>query len=65
MHPGIAADNVSRHHSLDRPCQCRDSRERTERFKCPKKFFFGPLPKTSTGKILKCVLRKKARESRA
>ncbi len=37
-------------------------RERMARFKFPKKFFFGPLPKTSTGKILKYVLRKKARE---
>ena len=37
-------------------------RERIARFKTPKKFIFGPLPKTSTGKILKYVLRKKARE---
>jgi fatty-acyl-CoA synthase len=37
-------------------------RERIARFKSPKKFIFGPLPKTSTGKILKYVLRKKARE---
>jgi len=36
-------------------------RERIARFKSPKKFIFGPLPKTSTGKILKYVLRKKAR----
>jgi len=38
-------------------------RERLARFKCPKKFIFSPLPKTSTGKILKYVLRKKARET--
>ena len=37
-------------------------RERMARFKSPKKFIFGPLPKTSTGKILKYVLRKKALE---
>jgi len=36
-------------------------RERLARFKCPKKFFFSPLPKTSTGKILKYVLRKKVK----
>ena len=38
-------------------------RERLARFKCPKKFIFSSLPKTSTGKILKYVLRKKARET--
>jgi len=38
-------------------------RERMARFKCPKKFIFSPLPKTSTGKILKYVLRKKAKET--
>ncbi|HEY6008593.1 MAG TPA: hypothetical protein VIU40_09755, partial [Geobacteraceae bacterium] len=37
-------------------------RERLARFKCPKGFVFGPLPKTSTGKIMKYVLRKKALE---
>ena len=30
-------------------------------FKAPKTVVFGPLPKTSTGKILKYVLREKAR----
>jgi fatty-acyl-CoA synthase len=38
-------------------------RELMARFKCPKKFFFSPLPKTSTGKILKYVLRKKVKET--
>jgi fatty-acyl-CoA synthase len=33
------------------------------RFKVPKKFIFGPLPKTSTGKIQKFILREKAREA--
>ena len=37
-------------------------RERLARFKCPKGFLFGPLPKTATGKILKYVLRQKAME---
>lgn len=38
---------------------CRD---RLARFKCPKRFIFSPLPKTSTGKVLKYVLRQKAKE---
>jgi fatty-acyl-CoA synthase len=33
------------------------------RFKVPKKFIFGALPKTSTGKIQKFILREKAREA--
>jgi 3-(methylthio)propionyl---CoA ligase len=37
-------------------------RERLAGFKCPRKFLFGPLPKTSTGKILKYVLRQKTRQ---
>ena len=32
------------------------------RFKCPKVFIFGELPKTSTGKVQKYVLRERARE---
>ena len=32
------------------------------RFKVPKRFIFGTLPKTSTGKIQKFILREKARE---
>ncbi len=38
---------------------CRD---RMAHFKCPKTIVFGPLPKTSTGKIQKYVLRERARE---
>ena len=30
-------------------------------YKCPRHVVFGPLPKTSTGKIQKFVLREKAR----
>jgi fatty-acyl-CoA synthase len=36
-------------------------REHLAHFKCPRKVVFGPLPKTSTGKIQKNVLREKAR----
>jgi len=36
-------------------------RERLARFKVPKTVVFGPLPKTSTGKIQKFVLREKAK----
>jgi fatty-acyl-CoA synthase len=36
-------------------------RERLARFKVPKTVVFGPLPKTSTGKIQKFVLREAAR----
>ena len=36
-------------------------RERMARFKCPRKVVFGPLPKTSTGKIQKNVLREQAK----
>ncbi|MGP8262623.1 MAG: acyl-CoA synthetase [Rhodoblastus sp.] len=35
------------------------------RFKVPKLFVFGPLPKTSTGKIQKFLLREKARSAEA
>jgi fatty-acyl-CoA synthase len=38
-------------------------RTRLARFKCPRKVIFGPLPKTSTGKIQKNVLREQARTS--
>jgi fatty-acyl-CoA synthase len=38
---------------------CRDN---MAHFKAPKQIVFGPLPKTSTGKIQKFVLRDKARE---
>ena len=40
-------------------------RERMARFKVPKKFIFRPLPKTSTGKIQKFVLREWARSTEA
>jgi fatty-acyl-CoA synthase len=30
-------------------------------FKCPKKVVFGPLPKTSTGKVQKFILRDQAK----
>jgi fatty-acyl-CoA synthase len=36
-------------------------REHLAHFKCPRTVVFGPLPKTSTGKIQKYVLREKAR----
>jgi len=36
---------------------CRDQ---LSHFKCPKAVHFGPLPKTSTGKIRKSVLRQQA-----
>ena len=38
------------------------ARERLARYKVPKRFDFGDLPKTSTGKIQKNVLRDRARE---
>ncbi|MEM8824684.1 MAG: acyl-CoA synthetase, partial [Pseudomonadota bacterium] len=38
------------------------TRERLAGFKTPKKVTFGPLPKTSTGKIQKYVLRDQVRE---
>ena len=37
-------------------------RERMARYKVPKLVVFGPLPKTSTGKIQKFILRERARE---
>ncbi|HEX6441016.1 MAG TPA: acyl-CoA synthetase [Stellaceae bacterium] len=39
-------------------------RERMAHFKAPRHVVFGPLPKTSTGKIQKFVLREKAKELR-
>jgi len=39
---------------------CRDH---LARFKVPRTVLFGPLPKTSTGKIQKFVLRKRAKET--
>jgi len=36
-------------------------RERLAGFKCPRKVVFGPLPKTSTGKIQKNILREQAK----
>ena len=36
-------------------------RERLAHFKCPRTVVFGPLPKTSTGKIQKNVLREQAK----
>lgn len=38
-------------------------RERMAHFKCPRHVVFGPLPKTSTGKIQKYVLRERANEA--
>jgi fatty-acyl-CoA synthase len=38
------------------------ARERLARYKVPKRFEFGEVPKTSTGKIQKNVLRDRARE---
>ena len=32
-------------------------------FKCPKRVVFGTLPKTSTGKVQKFVLREQAKEA--
>ncbi len=40
-------------------------REHMARFKVPKKVIFGPLPKTSTGKIQKYVLREMAKSTAA
>ena len=40
-------------------------RERMARFKVPKKVVFGPMPKTSTGKIQKFILREQARSAAA
>ena len=39
---------------------CRDH---MAHFKCPRHVIFGPLPKTSTGKIQKFVLRERAKEA--
>jgi fatty-acyl-CoA synthase len=36
-------------------------RARIARFKAPKRVVFGPLPKTSTGKVQKNVLRDRVR----
>jgi len=36
-------------------------RERMARFKVPKFVVFGPLPKTSTGKVQKFLLRERAK----
>jgi fatty-acyl-CoA synthase len=38
------------------------ARERLARYKVPKRFEFGNLPKTSTGKIQKNILRDMARQ---
>jgi fatty-acyl-CoA synthase len=40
-------------------------RARMARFKIPKKVVFGPLPKTSTGKIQKYLLRERAKSASA
>ncbi|MBK9625262.1 MAG: acyl-CoA synthetase [Rhodocyclaceae bacterium] len=40
-------------------------RERMARFKVPKRFVFEPLPKTSTGKVQKYVLRERAKSTSA
>lgn len=39
-------------------------RERLAHFKCPDAVEFGPLPKTSTGKVQKFVLREKVWQGR-
>lgn len=41
------------------------SRARMPHFKAPRAVVFGPLPKTSTGKVQKQVLRDKARSAAA
>jgi fatty-acyl-CoA synthase len=38
-------------------------RENMAHFKCPKTIVFGELPKTSTGKIQKFVLRERAKDA--
>ena len=40
-------------------------RSRMAHFKVPKKFIFEPLPKTSTGKIQKFILRERAKSAAA
>jgi fatty-acyl-CoA synthase len=40
-------------------------RARMARFKAPKAVVFGPLPKTSTGKIQKFLLRERAKSATA
>jgi fatty-acyl-CoA synthase len=40
-------------------------RERMARFKAPRTVVFGPLPKTSTGKIQKFILRQQAKSASA
>jgi fatty-acyl-CoA synthase len=40
-------------------------RERLARFKAPRTVVFGPLPKTSTGKIQKFILRQQAKSAAA
>ena len=40
-------------------------RARMARFKAPKSVVFGPLPKTSTGKIQKFLLRERAKSTAA
>jgi fatty-acyl-CoA synthase len=48
--------------SLDAATLTAWARERIARFKVPRSYVFGPLPKTSTGKIQKFLLRERARE---
>jgi acyl-CoA synthetase (AMP-forming)/AMP-acid ligase II len=38
-------------------------RDRLAHFKAPKRVVFGPLPKTSTGKVQKTVLRERLRNA--
>jgi fatty-acyl-CoA synthase len=54
LKPGftVSEDDIIQH--------CRD---RLARFKVPKAVVFGPLPKTSTGKVQKFVLRERAHQS--
>jgi len=49
--------------AVARPRYHRFCRERMSRFKAPRHVIFGPLPKTSTGKIKKFVLRESAKEA--
>lgn len=51
LKPGAAADEAAL------ISFCRDN---LAHFKCPKQVIFGPLPKTSTGKVRKYVLRERA-----
>jgi fatty-acyl-CoA synthase len=54
---------VLRNRDVDAAALADFARERLARFKVPKRFEFADLPKTSTGKIQKNVLRERAQEA--